>query len=1139
MDRRVSYRRLRNEFGFDDKTLDDIRHELIVGRRLALDEADEVLVWAGDEFSRAGAAGDRHLDDRPRPTSYADASGPLPEAVERETTAAAGCTPSAAERRHLTVLFCDLVGSTELSSHLDPEDLRDVISVYQDTCREAISQYDGYIAKFMGDGVLVYFGYPQAHEDDAERAIRAALGILAAMPSLNAALPHHDLEVAVRIGIATGPVVVGDIIGEGAAEEAAVVGETPNLAARLQGVADVGQMAISPGTYRLVERLFDFHDLGEHNLKGFAAPVPAWHVLSERIEDDDATQGYDIAHTPLVGRQEELGLLLRAWENSREGRGQVVLIQGEAGIGKSRLLETLRQHVAAAGTWVAIRSSPYHRGSTLYPVSEHLKRVFRWQQEDTPERRLEKLEAAAHGHEGLPHDEAVPLIAALMSLPLTESRYPPLDMTAEQQRDATLGILNEWLTEEAERRPMLLVWEDLHWADPTTVEMLDLLIDQVPTVPMLVVGTYRPEFVPPWQQRSHITPIILSRLEKPEVREIVKNIGGGKSLPESVLEHIIDKADGVPLFVEELTKTILEAGVLGEDKDKYILTGSLSDVNVPETLQDSLMARLDKVPILREVAQLGAVLGREFAYEILQHLASQEEHALQSGLEQLVERELLYQRGRGKRAKYIFKHALIQDAAYDSLLKRTRQTYHGQVGRILEARLPETVEAHPELLAHHFTEAQETDKALEYWYRAAELAKSRHAHQEASAHLHKGIELTSRLEDEQERIQQELRFQISLGGTYLQTKGHSAPEVETSFARARQLCDLMEDAPEQVSILFGLWRTYVVQMADIAQPRDVAAQLLRLVEQGDDRAAKVVAHCAVGFTALVAGEFEPARDHLQKGIDLYSAFDRDRADVYRFGQDPGVACRCYLAMAAWIVGCPDHARVLVQEGLALAERLEDPFSKAFASAIGTMVFQVGGDLPASANLARQTIRLSTEIGFPFWKSIGKVMHSWADAVARPNGDQVDVLKKQISDHRALGTELFAGYFLTLLADVALKADDRGLCEATLDEAEALLHQTGERWWHSEITRARAQLDCLPGQTTHDTSARFGRAIEIAQGQGAKILALRAAINLCQAADPHGNDEDNRSVLKASVDAIADGGDIPELKTADALLNLHH
>ena len=1120
----MSYRRLRNEFGFDDKILDDIRHELIVARRLAVDEADEVLVWAGDENVQAG-------------TAPARAGSRLPDAVKSEP-AATGSTPSTAERRHLTVLFCDLVGSTQLSTHLDPEDLRDIISVYQDTCREAITQYDGYIAKFMGDGVLVYFGYPQAHEDDAERAVRAGLGILAATPSLNAALPDHDVEVAVRIGIATGPVVVGDIIGEGAAEEAAVVGETPNLAARLQGVADVGQMAISPGTHRLVERLFDFQDLGEHDLKGLAAPVRAWHVLGERIEDDDATQGYDMAHTPLVGRQEELGLLLRAWENSRDGHGQVVLIQGEAGIGKSRLLETLRQQVAAAGTWVAIRSSPYHRGSTLYPVTEHLKRVFRWQQEDTPELRLEKLETATHAHEGLPHDEAVPLIATLMSLPVPAGRYPPLDMTAEQQRDATLGILNEWLIEEAERRPMLLVWEDLHWADPTTVEMLGLLIDQVPTVKMLVVGTYRPEFLPPWQQRSHITPIILSRLERPEVREIVKNIGGGKSLPEPVLKHIIEKADGVPLFVEELTKTILESGVLGEDKDKYILTGSLSDVNVPETLQDSLMARLDKVPILREVAQLGAVLGREFAYEILQHLASQEEHTLQSGLEQLVERELLYQRGRGKRARYIFKHALIQDAAYDSLLKRTRQTYHGQVGRILEAQLPETVEAHPELLAHHFTEAQETERALEYWYRAAELAKSRHAQQEASAHLSKGIELTSNLDDEQERIQQELRFQISLGGTYLQMKGHSAPEVETTFARARQLCERMEDAPERVSILFGLWRTYVVQMADIAQPRDVAAQLLRLVEQGDDSAAKVVAHCAVGFTALVAGAFEPARDHLRKGIDLYSVADRDRAEVYRFGQDPGVACRCYLALAEWIAGCPDRARALVREGLELAEHLEDPFSKAFASAIGTMVLQVGGDLAASANLARQTIELSTEIGFPFWKSIGKVMNSWAEAVAKADHAHVDILKTQIAEHRALGTELFAGYFLTLLAEVALKADDRGLCDSALEEADALVQQTGERWWQSEIMRARTHLDCLAGQTPGDAAASFGQVMEIARGQGAKVLALRAAIDICQATDSDSNNAANRSVLKEWVDAITVGGDTPELKTAEALLTLH-
>ncbi len=571
-------------------------------------------------------------------------------------------------------MFCDLVGSTALSTVMDPEDLRDVITSFQKNCAEAVKRYEGFVAKYMGDGILVYFGYPRAREDEAERAARAGLDIVAAMAALNAAVPRPPgVELTVRIGIATGPVIVGDQIGEGTASETAVIGETPSLAARLQALAEPNEIVIGTTTRAILGDYFALQDMGAHALKGFAEPVQAWRVVSELATESRFAARQGGKALPLVGRQAEMELLARAWDGSRAGRGQVVLIQGEAGIGKSRLLEGLRDATGADRMWVAMRSSQFHAASALYPVIEHLKRVFGWQPEDGPAERFAKLEQTMRGFKAISLAESVPLIANLMSVPWPEDRYQAAAVSPQQRRADTLDALAAWFLEVAEAGPILMVWEDLHWADPTTLETLGMLIEQVPTVPILVVATYRPELTPPWPNRSHMTPITLNRLERPEVEAIVGHAVGGKALPREVLDHIVAKADGVPLYVEELTKAIIGAGVLEDRGDAYVLNGELTRLNIPVTLQDSLMARLDRSPRLREMAQLGSVLGREFPYDMISGLTGIDDSALQSGLGQLVVDELLYQRGRPPRSRYLFKHALIQDAAYQSLLKRTRQ----------------------------------------------------------------------------------------------------------------------------------------------------------------------------------------------------------------------------------------------------------------------------------------------------------------------------------------------------------------------------------------------------------------------------------------------------------------------------------
>jgi class 3 adenylate cyclase len=685
-----------------------------------------------------------------------------------------------AERRQLTVMFCDIAASTALSTRLDPEDLSAVVRAYQSTVRSTISRFGGFIARYVGDGVLIYFGWPEAHETDAESAVRAALAVIAAVTES----PIHGEHLSIRIGIATGLMVVGSPIGEGDSRQQTAIGETPNLAARLQSLAKPNAVVIAAGTRRLVGDLFDYRDLGAVDVKGIAKPVAAWQVLGQSVVASRFEALHASSLIPLVGRGEEIELLLRRWAQAKDGAGQVVLIQGEAGVGKSRLVEGLRESTGKDHIWVAIRCSPFHTASAFHSIIEYLKRVLGWQPEDTAQQHLAKLEAGLGGFRTLLLSESVRLFADLMSVPAPEDRYPRLSMTAQQQRDATLDAIVAWLIETAERAPVLMAWEDLHWADPTTLETLGILIEQAPTAALLVVAAYRPELTPPWPRRSHMTSITLNRLERPEVETIVGHLAGGRSLPGEVVEHVVAKADGVPLYVEELTKAILGSGVIEARGDIYVLTGALAQLHIPETLQDSLMARLDRAPRLREVAQLGSVLGREFSYDMISALAGMEEPMLQSGLGQLVVDELLYQRGRPPRSRYLFKHALIQDAAYQSLLKRTRQQYHQRAAKLLEDRFPEVASTQPELVAHHYTEANCPAPAVAYWHKAGTAAASRSANLEAIDQFHRGLALVEALSDASERAERELDLQMALGPALFATKVRSDPDIGGAYARA-------------------------------------------------------------------------------------------------------------------------------------------------------------------------------------------------------------------------------------------------------------------------------------------------------------------------------------------------------------------
>ena len=699
---------------------------------------------------------DRAVPDRDVPLPGGLGLQPVP--TERQ--------PVGADRRQVTVMFCDLVGSTALSEQLDPEEWRDVLGAYHAACTQVIHRFDGHIAKYLGDGLLVFFGYPTAHEDDAPRSLHTGLGILQAVQQLGARLGQ---PLAVRIGIHTGLVVAGEV-GNAALD---IVGTTPHIAARLQTLAPPGSLVASADTCQLAAGLFTTVSLGPQTLRGVSAPISVYRIVEENETRHPLESAVQTGLTPLTGREQEAGLLLERWEQVQERHGQVILLSGEAGIGKSRLIQALTERAAqtSSATLIEYRCSPYYQSSALYPLIDFLQRILNFKLDEPPHQKLDKL-ARALDRQGFSREAILPLFAALLSLP-QPTDCPPLVGSPHQQKQKIQETLVTWLLQEAERQPLHCVVEDLHWADPSSLEFLGLLIEHVPRARMLLLLTYRPEFRPPWALRSHMTQMMLSRLPRKHIEAMITNVSKGKSLPVEVVEQIARKTDGVPLFVEELTKMVLESDFLQEEPERYSLIGPLPNLAIPTTLQDSLMARLDRLAPVREIAQLGATLGREFSFELIRVVCALPEAELQQALAVLVEAEILYQRGILPNAEYTFKHALIQDAAYQSLLKSQRQHYHEQIAQTLAAYVSVSGDIHPELLAHHYTQAGLKEEALSYWYQAGERAVGQSANEEAVRHLQTGLALLDALPPSPQRRRHESAFQSALKRSLLAVRAES------------------------------------------------------------------------------------------------------------------------------------------------------------------------------------------------------------------------------------------------------------------------------------------------------------------------------------------------------------------------------
>jgi class 3 adenylate cyclase/predicted ATPase len=1053
-----------------------------------------------------------------------------------ETSAApsvsAAATPQdAAERRQLTVMFCDLVGSTALSVRFDPEELREELRAYQNTVSGVVARYDGFIAKFMGDGVLAYFGYPRTHEDDAERAVRAGLEMEAAVSSLET---RGKDPLAVRIGIATGLVVVGDLVGEGSAQEQAVVGETPNLAARLQALTQPGQIVIAGVTRRLVGDLFRLRDLGRQTAKGFAEPVEAFAVEGLAVTEsrfEAARRG----SADLVGRATESALLRDRLREAWAGAGQIVLLSGEAGIGKSRLGAQLAAEVAnEPHTRLRYQSSPYHRDSVLHPFVVQLGRAARLAAEDPAETQLDKLEAILAPARIA---ETAPLFASLLSIP-TGGRYPPLALSAAQQRRLTLAALLDQLEALARQKPVLMLFEDVHWADATSLEVLDLTVERVRALPVLALFTFRPEYEAPWTGLSHVTGIALDRLAPAEIETLAERVAG-RPLPPEVTAQIIAKTDGVPLFVEELTKAVLEGGLLVAGPQGWHLDGPLPPFAIPATLQGSLAARLDRLASVKEIAQIGAAIGREFSYPLLRAIAGRDEPALRAALAQLEEAELLFRSGAPPDARYTFKHALVQDTAYETLLKSRRQILHRQIADALRIEFAAVAAAEPELVAHHLTEAGLDEPAIEWWGKAGDEALRRSAFKEAAAHLGKAIELADKLAATAPSAtpgSDRLHSQTSLGNALLWSKGHQAPETSAAFARARELASREEDASERFSAYYGLWVGHLTR-GEPAPAHQMAELFLCEATARPDCPEAVVAHRISGQTCFYFGDFAGAHDHFPKTVELCDqAHDADF--VNRFGQDSRATAEIWDALTLWVLGSVDEALRLADRALADAESAAHVPTTAYALAFAALLGLLGHNPEAVAAYSQAVADIVSRYDLPApWVGYTAFFQGWGKWSDGAEESSLAEMRRGIAIYREQGLVWLLPSFEAALAEVEASAGDTDAGLRHLDDALAELERTEQRYYEAEMHRIRAEI--LLKRDPADTAAAeqsLQAAIAIAQSQNARSFELRAALSLAKLYRAGNRDADAHAMLAPAVEGFPPTQQFPELAEAQALLS---
>jgi class 3 adenylate cyclase/tetratricopeptide (TPR) repeat protein len=1042
-------------------------------------------------------------------------------AVTEATPTAAAAVGGKAERRQLTVMFCDLVGSTPLSTRFDPEDLREIVGAYHRCVAGTVGRFAGFVAKYMGDGVLVYFGYPEAHEDDAERAVRAGLAVIDAVGRLMTPEPLN-----VRLGVASGLVVVGDLIGVGAAQEREVVGETANLAARMQGLAGPNMLVIAEATRRQVGGLFDLADLGPQALAGFAEPQPAWRVLGESgmLSRFEALRS---GETPLVGRDEEVEMLIRRWRQAKGGEGRVVLLSGEPGIGKSRLTVALSEHIEAEPhSRLRYFCSPYHQDSALYPFIAQLERAAGFAGDDTVEGKLGKLRALLAP--GTRDDDDITLLTELLSLP---SSAAELNLSPQRKREKLFEAVLSQLEAEARHRPVLMVFEDAHWIDPTSRELLDLTVDRVRRLPVLLVITFRPEFKPPWTGRAHVTSLALNRLGEREGEALVQKLAGNAALTPDIVAEIVERTDGVPLFVEELTKAVLESAAQGDRVSAVLATTSLAALSVPATLHASLMARLDRLgSAAKEIAQISAVLGREFAYELIERVAERPGAELRSGLDRLSEAGLLFCRGTPPHSSYLFKHALVQDAAYSTLLRARRQELHARVAAALEQHFTDLVERQPEMLAHHLTAAGDTERAVDQWQRAGQHAAARLAHLEAIRHFDRGLATLAALQEGPARDGRETELQLARGLSLFTARGFISAEAAEAYARARELAERRGNAHQLFTAVFGLWQS-TTSAGRILDCRGLSDRLQRLTADNADSELRLQAHHAAWTTHLFAGQPAAAHEHCNDGRRLYNPERHQHHRLLYGGHDPGVCAGYVGAQVNWLLGYPERGLAIGNESLVLAARIAHPFSLEIARVFNAMLHLDRGEpelaleglQAAEALAAEQRLGLIIAPGFIRGAAL-MAQGAFDDAIAR--------LREGLASR--LGA-MFSPYGRVRLAEALIRQSKHEAALATVREALEEQERTGQRRWEPELHRLKG-LALFGLNRLEEGQRALEEALRIARSQHARAYELRAATSLARLMGEQGRRTEARELLAPVYGWFTEGFDTADLKEADALLS---
>jgi len=1053
------------------------------------------------------------------PTSGTDQVAP--EALSNQPASPAR---TESERRQLTVMFCDLVGSTELSQHFDPEDLQNLIVSYQGACKTAIARFDGYVARYMGDGLLVYFGYPVAHEDDAERAVRAGLGIVEEIVALDSS---YEVELSVRVGIATGLVVAGDIIGEGASEERSVLGETPNLAARLQGIAPPGGVIIADSTRRLVEGRVEVEALQPVSLKGFKESIQAFQANAIH-----ATSRFDAATsqslTPFGGRNSELGLLTDRWHQACSGDGQVVLLSGEAGIGKSRILHELRNRLTATPhTSVRYHCSPFNTNTPFFPFIEQLRSAAGFTDYDSEEDKLDKLEQLISSPSAKGSTNA-PILAALLSLPL--ERYPQLDLSPAQQKMETITVLVDHLVNFSHDSSVIILVEDIHWIDPSTLEVFDALVDSLQKLPVLLIMTHRPGLEKRWEEFGHVTQVSLNRLGHQEMCALVDRITDGKGLPESVLKQVLARTDGVPLFVEELTKTLLESELVREVDGQLVSENELSPMAIPATLRDSLMARLDRLALVKEVAQAAACIGREFSYELLTSIIDTE--GLEEKLDQLVDAGLVFRRGSRDLRQFVFKHALVQDAAYESLLKTRRRELHARIAKILEDGFLNKKEIELELLAHHYSEAGLVDSALRYWLKAGQQSTKQCAHLEAIAHLRRGLSIVDAMPDGEEKFGHEIEFRMVLGVPLVNREGAASQVVVENYLRAQRLCEQLGEHDHLYPILWGLWFHHYIK-SEISKACELADQLLEVGQNRNDTELMLEAHHCQWAVRYISGELRSAIEHCDHGIKLYRPDAHHELTFTYGGHDPGVCARHVSGFVFWLMGYPEQSQQRFDAAFSLAKELDHSATSVTVLRIFLSLCSLRRDEDLLEQTAKKLLRFSEKEKIPEDQALARGLIGWVEFQRGNRQEGLGLMRDSVEQWIETGN-CWTAVPISLVAESLAQMGELQEGLELLENSISLGQRNDVHLCEAELYRVKGKM--LLGMSMQaEAEETFERAMEIAGAQNARSLELRAAVSLAQLWQTEGKTDQARELLHPVYDWFTEGLDTADLRQANALL----